>query len=442
MIIFPDTNLPPQSADWTDKVEQEIKKLDKRPIGFGGGDSGGTGTQGPPGPQGPQGEQGPAGPAGPQGPQGEQGTQGETGPQGPQGETGPQGIQGETGLTGPQGLQGDTGPAGPQGDTGPMGPAGPQGIQGVQGDTGPQGPQGIQGPKGDTGDQGPQGIQGIQGETGATGPMGPTGPKGDKGDQGLTGLSAYQVAQLEGFTGTEAEWLASLQGADGVDGTNGVGVPVGGTTGQILSKIDGTDYNTQWIDNFAPNVELYAKNQTGTTLYKGQVVYVAGADNSANFPRIVLANASAEPTSSKTVGRLKQDLLNGEFGYVITEGLLEGIDTSLATAGQTIWLGTTDGGVVYGGPPAKPAHGVYLGIVIRAQANNGKVYVKIQNGYESTELHDFSATAPTNGQAPVWNSASGLYIPTTVLTYANIDGGVPSSVYGGTMPINGGGVTI
>lgn len=34
----------------------------------------------------------------------------------------------------------------------------------------------------------------------------------------------------------------------GPQGVAGVGVPVGGTAGQVLSKTDGTDYNTQWVD--------------------------------------------------------------------------------------------------------------------------------------------------------------------------------------------------
>lgn len=88
------------------------------------------------------------------------------------------------------------------GGTGPAGPTGPQGPKGDTGDTGPQGPQGI------------QGIQGIQGATGSTGPQGP---------QGNTGPA-------------------------GADGADGVGVPAGGTTGQVLTKVDGTDYNTQWSD--------------------------------------------------------------------------------------------------------------------------------------------------------------------------------------------------
>ena len=151
-----------------------------------------------------QGEKGDPGDTGPQGPAGPQGEQGVPGPQGIQGEPGiqgPKGDKGDTGDTGPQGIQGDPGIPGVKGDTGPQGPAGPQGEQGDQG------PQGIQGPQGE---QGPQGIQGIQGETGPAGADG-------------------------------------APGADGADGAPGVGVVAGGTAGQVLSKIDSTDYNTQWV---------------------------------------------------------------------------------------------------------------------------------------------------------------------------------------------------
>ncbi len=74
---------------------------------------------------------------------------------------------------------------------------------------------------------------------------------GKKGTKGLNGKSAFEIAVANGFSGTESDWLASIvgpAGTDGVDGSNGVGVPVGGTTGQVLAKIDSTDYNTQWVD--------------------------------------------------------------------------------------------------------------------------------------------------------------------------------------------------
>ena len=57
--------------------------------------------------------------------------------------------------------------------------------------------------------------------------VGGQGPKGDKGDTGATGS-------------------AGTPGTPGTNGTNGVGVPTGGTVGQALTKIDSTNYNTQW----------------------------------------------------------------------------------------------------------------------------------------------------------------------------------------------------
>ena len=50
------------------------------------------------------------------------------------------------------------------------------------------------------------------------------GAKGDKGltgDRGPDGKSAYELAKEAGFTGTEAEWLASLKGEPGEKGRNG-----------------------------------------------------------------------------------------------------------------------------------------------------------------------------------------------------------------------------
>lgn len=53
-----------------------------------------------------------------------------------------------------------------------------------------------------------------------------------------TNISIIRQSGEKGDTGAT--------GASGADGSNGQGVPAGGTTGQVLEKIDGTDYNTQW----------------------------------------------------------------------------------------------------------------------------------------------------------------------------------------------------
>lgn len=44
-------------------------------------------------------------------------------------------------------------------------------------------------------------------------------------------------------------WLIiGPQGIQGPAGQDGVGIPAGGTTGQVLAKKSGTDYDTEWVD--------------------------------------------------------------------------------------------------------------------------------------------------------------------------------------------------
>src|SRR5690606_688612 len=68
------------------------------------------------------------------------------------------------------------------------------------------------------------GFSGTEAEwlTSLQGTNGIDGADGQDGVDGIDGLSAYQIALNNGFTGTETEWLTSLQGATGMDGSDGV----------------------------------------------------------------------------------------------------------------------------------------------------------------------------------------------------------------------------
>lgn len=422
------------------------------------GDLGPTGPQGETGPTGPQGDLGPTGPTGAEGPQGLQGYTGDTGPQGPTGPqgdlgpTGPTGATGDTGPQGPTGAQGEVGPTGPQGTSvtligsvatvgdlpasgntkgdgyivdadgdlyvwtgatwnnvgqivGPQGPTGatgadstvpgptgPTGATGSTGATGATGPQGDVGPTGPTGAQGPQGIQGNTGLTGDTGPQGPTGPTG-------------AASTVTGPTGAV--------GPTGATGATGPGVAAGGTAGQILSKVDGTDYNTTWVDQTSiatSTVKHLVKNDSGTTLIKGTVVYT----KSANGTNILVDKALAtdDQLSSQVLGFLESDLAANATGYCVNNGLVTNINTNGATAGDPVWLSpTTAGGFItgVGNKPSAPDHLVYLGVVTRANANTGEIFVHISNGWELDELHNVSITGRQDGYVLSWNSTSGLY---------------------------------
>lgn len=70
--------------------------------------------------------------------------------------------------------------------------------------------------------RGPKGEKGDKGDPGTPGPEGPRGQQGAQGPQGA-------------------------QGIQGPQGPAGVGVPAGGTTGQVLKKKSNTNYDTEWV---------------------------------------------------------------------------------------------------------------------------------------------------------------------------------------------------
>lgn len=59
-----------------------------------------------------------------------------------------------------------------------------------------------------------------------------------------TNTTYWQVIANKGDTGATGE-----TGATGAQGDPGVGVPTGGTTGQVLAKNSNTNYDTEWVDN-------------------------------------------------------------------------------------------------------------------------------------------------------------------------------------------------
>lgn len=162
-----------------------------------------------------------------------------------------------------------------------------------------------------------------------------------------------------------------------------------------------------WADlHYAPTstIKTRVHNATGSQINKGSVVYVNGANG--DTPTVTLSDADTEATSSKTLGIVEANIANGAQGYVIESGLITNLNTAAATAGQSVWLSSTAGGFVFGAPPAKPAHSVYLGVVTRANSNNGTILVKVQNGYELNELHDVDAGSPTTGDVLQWNGTA------------------------------------
>lgn len=206
-------------------------------------------------------------------------------------------------------------------------------------------------------------------------------------------------------------------GAPGPQGPAGPGVPPGGDAGDILAKIDSTDYNTEWIENYTSSVKHLVKYIGNNPVSVGTPVYAVlnGHQNSSTNIPVNVASNSGEPTSSKTMGLLATSATKNDIVYVVTEGLVEGIDTSTATTGDPVWLGP-NGTYIFGlaNKPVAPAHLVFLGVVTRGQQINGEIFVKVQNGFEINELHDVLvgtgySSIPADNDLLAFDAASGLW---------------------------------
>lgn len=182
------------------------------------------------------------------------------------------------------------------------------------------------------------------------------------------------------------------------------------------------DTDNDGVVDSAERTQILVRNSTGVQLNKGEVVYLSGA--TGNRPNAVLADASTEATSSKTIGIVYENILNNADGYVVTNGTLHNLDTSLFNAGDTLWLSETAGQMQANTPPSEPAHAVFIGYVARAHPTLGRVILAIQNGYELNELHGVLINSVTNNDVLYYQSSTGLWkngLISTVLGYTPAD---------------------
>lgn len=124
-----------------------------------------------------------------------------------------------------------------------------------------------------------KGDKGDTGNTGSTGPAGPRGasilhvttaPTGTPNDTYLYKIAISTVVSQSGFSPIVGDiieysyyhypvaaldstyaYLSTRISIRGAKGATGEGVPSGGTTGQVLAKASGTDYDTEWVNQSA-----------------------------------------------------------------------------------------------------------------------------------------------------------------------------------------------
>ena len=174
---------------------------------------------------------------------------------------------------------------------------------------------------------------------------------------------------------------------------------------------------------------ILARNESGSTLPDGTAVRVTGAQGA----RLTVDRASNDNDglSASTIAITTQTIANNNPGYITTEGLVRGLNTSMWADGDTLYLGSN--GALTNVKPVTPLHMVHLGWVVRSHPVEGSIFVDVQNGYELEELHDVLITNVQDGEGLVWDGVNGYWKNATIsvdltgyATEAYVDAAVPT----------------
>lgn len=170
-----------------------------------------------------------------------------------------------------------------------------------------------------------------------------------------------------------------------------------GQTGSLTYLLN----NSLVPSHIGQTLHAYVHNAEAVTINKGEAVYLYQA--TGNKASVKLAYNTSDATSAKTLGLAAEDITAGGQGMVITNGQLQGVNTTAFSEGDTLYLGAT-AGTLTNVKPYAPNHLVYMGVVEKSNAN-GEIYVRPQNGYELDEIHDVDliTTPPSTGDVLTYN---------------------------------------
>jgi nitrogen fixation protein len=180
--------------------------------------------------------------------------------------------------------------------------------------------------------------------------------------------------------------------------------------GNVILK-NGVDLVARIVNKVTPN----------TTLTKAsyQVVRISGAQGQRLA--VNLAQANNDNNSADTLGVVCETIATNQEGFIMTVGQLENINTTGSLQGETwsdgdvLYLSPTTAGRLTNVKPIAPSHIVIVGYVEYAHANNGKIYVKIMNGWELDELHNVAISTPLNNQGLIYETSTDLWKNKTII---------------------------
>ena len=230
----------------------------------------------------------------------------------------------------------------------------------------------------------------------------------------VTRILSTGITFPDGTTQTTSAVTPDLTGYAPLASPALTGVPTAPTP--LASDNSTTIATTAYVTNAvassttSPSTQKVTKtvrNATAALIPKRSVVYINGANGT--HTTISLAQANAESTSYRTFGITESDIaINGD-GVVVIIGEVLNVNTGSFNDGDQLYLSPTIAGGITNVKPSAPNHMVYVGVVTRANNNNGKIEVNIANGFELHELHDVAINGKLDKDLVSYEQSTNLW---------------------------------
>jgi hypothetical protein len=150
-------------------------------------------------------------------------------------------------------------------------------------------------------------------------------------------------------------------------------------------------------------VDYYIKASSAIT--KGQVVMFTGTVGASGQLTGAPATGLTPSTAYAVMGVASTDIPLNEWGYVISFGLIKGVNTSAYSDGQILYLNPSVAGGLTATVPSAPNAKVQVCAVVYA-ASNGQLFVRPTFGGALGQFEgDVDIASPTAGDALVWNGS-------------------------------------
>src|SRR5210317_704446 len=290
------------------------------------------------------------------------------------------------------------------------------------------------------------------------------------GDGGILSNVTLQVVTDKGNTTSNTLQFTNSHTAFTTDLTSNVEVKLDQLSNVVITSPQADHLlmydGSNWVNDYNLHNFIKVHNTTGSTLYRGNTVYIVDSFNN-NVANVALAKSDSSSTMP-AIGLIHEDIANGEEGTAVAYGKVSGIDTTGFVEGQTVYVSNVGAGLVMNSKPYGLTDQIQnVGICIKVHQSNGVIFVTgvgrsndIPNApissspnyvYVNETNNDMKKIAPSNLLTKLQtleqvvntgNTVSNSINVTGLTTIGNVNVGSNISVDGLTMgyiPITGSG---